>query len=447
MHRSPRPRRAAAAAFLPPLAAGIAFATFAAHQLDPHAAAETAYLALLATALLAALAAVEAAPGRGRRDAGGLGTAAAALAVLAGWALPAGPGRGVAVLALLVGALAVAAGRRLGERGGALLLPLALALQLLVRSDRLLAPEVDGRLLAGLVGLPVVAAAAAAFLAARAGRGPALVAAATAALLGPGFTVLGTGALVALAGGEALWRPRGDSVSRAGERWLGLAALAASALAVAASEPWAAVVVVGAVLATAGRDALAREVVARGRSGGSVEPSGGRERSLPDGAAGRVVGMPSGTAGAGVAATAAVALVVLPPAEGWAAAAAPAFVLVAPLAVVFAVAAVSRRSRAGALAAAASALVALAAARAGAGGAALAAPLAALPLVAGQALAGRPAAERRAWLAPQAVWSAALITAVGLAAAYPWLRSRPLATALDLFAAGRGWAAAGSVAA
>ncbi|MBV8199290.1 MAG: hypothetical protein JOZ15_01580, partial [Acidobacteria bacterium] len=102
---------------LPP-AALAAIACFAAHEIDPAAAAEGAYLGRLVAAALLAVAALAPAPAAEL----GLG---AALAVTAAWALPAGPGRGAAVAAVLAAALAIAGARRLrrgpaaaGDRGG-----------------------------------------------------------------------------------------------------------------------------------------------------------------------------------------------------------------------------------------------------------------------------------------------------------------------------------------
>jgi hypothetical protein len=77
----------------------------------------------------------------------------------------------------------------------------------------------------------------------------------------------------------------------------------------------------------------------------------------------------------------------------------------------------------------------------------VAAPLAAVPLLAGRSLADCAADERHALFAPQVVWSAALLAATALAAAYPWLRPRPLAAALGLFGLGGEWAASALVAA
>lgn len=422
---------------LPALAALAALAAFAAHQRDPQAAAETAFLALLATALLAAVAALEAAPGAlaaaQAMGGGAVGAAAAVLVVLAAWTLPVGPLRGAAVAALLVGALAVVAGWRLtAAPGGAesdgsvvaagaapegtlrqilaalpLVVPLALAVQVLVRSDRLLAPELGPRLLAGLLGLPLVAAVAIAFLMARAGRAPALTAAATAALVGPGFTTSTTGALVALAAAEAAWRPWGQDPAARRVRVAGGSAVAAAVVGVGLIEPWAAAVIALTAFLIGGR-AIPTGAVALAALAGAIAPF---------------------TAG------------------GWSGELTLAATTVSPLALVVALAATSRGARRWALAAGAAALLAAAAARIGGGLPLLAAPLAAVPLLAGRSLAARTAEERHALFAPQVVWSAALLAASVLAAAYPWLRPRPLASALGLFGLDGGWAAATVVAA
>ena len=87
-----------------PLAALAAMAALAHYEVDPVGRAETVYLAVLATAGLLAVAFLAPPP------AWELGVGAT-LATTIVWALPAGPGRGAAVVLLLVAALAVAAGR------------------------------------------------------------------------------------------------------------------------------------------------------------------------------------------------------------------------------------------------------------------------------------------------------------------------------------------------
>ncbi len=251
---------------LPP-AALAAIGCFAAHEVDPAAAAEGAYLGRLAAAVLVAVAALAPPPAAEL----GLG---AALAVAAVWALPAGPGRGAAVMALLAASLAVAVGRQLlrlsaitsgsggtdpasmdrhsvgpsaaagadrtdtrsrppgsggfgalgalstsrgsggssgssGSSGsGRIRLGAAIALcfgcQVLLRGELLFAPGRSLRPWMALVALPVAAGAALALLWRRRGLLPALAAATVAAVLAPGWTVATTLALVALAGGASL---------------------------------------------------------------------------------------------------------------------------------------------------------------------------------------------------------------------------------------------------
>jgi hypothetical protein len=206
---------------LPP-ATLAAIGCFAAHEVDPVAAAEGAFLGRLAAAVLLAVAALAPPPAAEL----GLGGALAAAAV---WALPAGPGRGAAVMALLIATLAVAAGRRLrrmataaedGAGTGPAQLAAAVALcfgcQVLLRSELLFAPGRALRPWVALLVLPVAAGAALALLWRRRGMVPALTAAAAAAVLAPGWTVATTLAMVALAGGDSLL---GKDASTAGGGW------------------------------------------------------------------------------------------------------------------------------------------------------------------------------------------------------------------------------------
>ncbi|HYU35216.1 MAG TPA: hypothetical protein VEW48_23945 [Thermoanaerobaculia bacterium] len=221
-----------------PLAALAAMAALASREVDPVGAAETAYLAVLATAGLLAVAFLAPAPAW---EAG----VGATLATTIVWALPPGPGRGAAVVLLLVAALAVAAGRRFphprplsrerergeqqenvfallpspargrGAGGEGFLLPLSFGLQVLLRGSELLfQPQVNLRTLVALLGLPVAGAAATAVLARR--YGPAALAAAGAALLlAPGWNVAATAGLVALAAGDLIARWRGAILATA----------------------------------------------------------------------------------------------------------------------------------------------------------------------------------------------------------------------------------------
>lgn len=365
-----------------PLAAGAAIAALAAAERDPIAAAEGGYLALLTAAALLPAGALAPEPAREL----GLG---AVLAAAAAWALPPGPARGAAVAAVLVATLAIAAFRclaRIFYRDGAssplpdlpfsVVLPLAVGLQVLLRGDLLLAP--DWRTLAVLVGLPLLGAAALVRLARRWDGGVALVAGASALLLGPGWNVPATAALAALAAGDLLADP--PPTLRAGRwRWAGRAAALAVLLA----------------------------------------PLAWQQRSgLLVALAGLTLWKPAlGAAGAFVAALAA-AFLPLPPGEAaifpwylWLPLLLPGLALPDP--------ARWRELLAGVLLACAS--------RAVPGEAALA------PAVALAALAlrrdGAPAAV-------QAAWTGTLVAGTALLAAFPWLRERPLADLVALLGPG-----------
>src|SRR4029077_15027611 len=98
---------------LAPLAALAAMASFAAREVDPAAAAESGYLAVLSVAVLLPVAFLAPWPAYEV----GVGSALAATAV---WTLPPGPGRGAALVALLLATLAVATGRALLQRSESL---------------------------------------------------------------------------------------------------------------------------------------------------------------------------------------------------------------------------------------------------------------------------------------------------------------------------------------
>ena len=395
-------------------------AGFAAWQAADPATAETRYLALLAGALLLCLGGLAGAARVGRR----LVAVVSTLAVLAVWALPPGPTRGATVVALLVAGLALAfAERSAAARTGAatlsepagpwrfaealsVLLPAAIALQVLARSDRLLALELTPRLAAGLLGLPLVAAAAAAALAARRGRDAALLAAASAVLVsGAGIAAGAAGGLAAVALADAGWgwrRARRGAAAeegadpRVGRRretiaWLALAGVVAS---VALRDPWAAAVAAGAAAL------LAPSVPVRLLAGAAAL-----------GAA--LVGPGAGWEAAGE--RAALALLVLP-ALVWAA--------LPPRS--------ARRVLTETLPAAA---LLAAAARCGASPAAMAAPLALLVLLVARPAPDEPAADPGPdpALAPQRVWSGALVALAALVGAFPWLRASPVVDALGLF--------------
>ncbi len=202
---------------LAPLAALAAMASFAAREADPAGAAESAYLALLAVAAL--LPAGFLAPWPAYEV--GIGSALAAAVV---WALPPGPGRGAAMMALLVAVLVVATGRALfSGKDARLFIPLALAAQVLLRGDLLFAPPPLFRLAAALIVLPVVGGLALSVLARRHGLALALIAGGTAAVLAPGFNVASTLGLVALAAGSLLsWEDAGLGIKAVA--WIALLA-------------------------------------------------------------------------------------------------------------------------------------------------------------------------------------------------------------------------------
>lgn len=202
---------------LVPLAALAAMASFAAREVDPSASSESAYLAVLAAAVLLAVGFLA------RWPAVELGLGAT-LATAAVWALPAGPGRGAALVMVLLATVAVTAGRQFLWVGAdpdgravarpalllQILIPLALALQFLLRGELLFAPAMSFRTLVALVALPVAGAVAAALLARRHGLAFSLLAGATAIVLAPGFNVAATLSLIALAAGDLLaWEELG----------------------------------------------------------------------------------------------------------------------------------------------------------------------------------------------------------------------------------------------
>jgi hypothetical protein len=184
---------------LPP-AAWAAIAVFSAREVDPVSGAEGGYLARLAGAILVAVAALAPPPAAELA----LG---AALAVTAVWTLPAGLGRGAAVLAVLAAALATATARRLsrtGPVGPFLGIALCFGWQVLLRGELLFAPGRAARPWMALIGLPILAGLALTRLWRSRRTLPALAAAAIAMVLAPGLTVGTTLALVALAAGDIL---------------------------------------------------------------------------------------------------------------------------------------------------------------------------------------------------------------------------------------------------
>ncbi len=221
----PEPER-----YVIPLAAYLALCSYTSTQSDPTGHAESAFLTLLITGVLAATAAI----GVGSR--GGRGTpelaVAALLATATVWIAYQGPSRGAVVCLILVVALAVSAARALLDERGRLragvglelgvTAPLALGLQLLTRGDLLLADLFEPRTLASLLALPLVAAGALSVLASCLGRRRVLLAGGLVVVLAPGWTVTSTLALVALAAGAMISDTKWPKILR----WTAVATLA-----------------------------------------------------------------------------------------------------------------------------------------------------------------------------------------------------------------------------
>jgi hypothetical protein len=182
--------------FLLPLTVLGAIAAFAVHETGA-GTAEGLFLGMLSSAVLLVVAALAPAPAFEL----GLGSV---LAVTAVWALPPGPGRGAAVMLLLVVTFTAACVRRLSgdqlqvDLPFAVSIPFALGLQLLLRSELLFEP-MGPRTIVALLALPVAAGVAMTFLAARQGGEIALLASGLAVLFGPGWNVTTTLALIAIA--------------------------------------------------------------------------------------------------------------------------------------------------------------------------------------------------------------------------------------------------------
>jgi hypothetical protein len=190
--------------FLLPLAVLGAIAAFSVREASASAVAEGLFLGELAAAMLLVVAALAPAPAAEL----GLG---AILAVTAVWSLPPGPGRGATVVLLLLATFAVAALRRLArtfpELPIAVTIPLALGAQFLLRSELLFEP-VTARTLVALLALPV-AGGVALTLAARRIHGPlVLIAAALALVLGPGWNVRTTIAVIVFGAATLLLKRR-----------------------------------------------------------------------------------------------------------------------------------------------------------------------------------------------------------------------------------------------
>ncbi len=218
------------AAPLPALALAAAALATARFQLDPGAAATTAFFGWLALGVLGALALPP-------RQPAALPAAAALAVGLALLGLPhLGVLRPAATMALLAAAV-LAHGAALHRRAAALgpgaWLALALAAQLVAEGERLFLAPTAAATAAWLLGLPLAAALAATALERGAGdTRPATAVALAVFLGGPGWTPAGVFALAlaALAARAFAARP--------GARALVLAALATAPLALGAEAPW-----------------------------------------------------------------------------------------------------------------------------------------------------------------------------------------------------------------
>ncbi len=197
------------------LAAGASLFLLAAVQADPQAAVETRYLAFWSTAVLLCAA------GLSRQPSFEL-AGSALLLVLAGWAVPSGPVRAATFGLLLAGGLGLAIHRHLADRSGgfdwSLWIPAALGIQLLARSDHLLANPLEPKTLVGLVVLPVAAAWSLGTISRNRGVGAALLAAGVSLVLVPGWSVAVVLSLLAIA-------LRVGSPIGAARSWLRFAAL------------------------------------------------------------------------------------------------------------------------------------------------------------------------------------------------------------------------------
>lgn len=193
-----------------PLSVGASMLIVAWLEEDPQAAAETAYLSVLATGVLLATAQVQ------RR----IGTAFGFLAVLVAstvWALPGTPDRSAALCALLVAGLTAAGLSRQRTEGPSrrsATVGLFLAGQLLFRSQEILEASLLESL--DLLGWAVLAALATMVLETVWGRPSAAVAAIVAALLGSGFEATNALGLACLACSHFVFDPGRSRLARSG---------------------------------------------------------------------------------------------------------------------------------------------------------------------------------------------------------------------------------------
>ena len=373
MNTEPRP---SLANFAVALAAGIAMVAYAGGLVDPAAAAETHYLAVWATLVLIALAGLALPPAYDL-------VAAAVLTTLVVWVVPHGPVRGAAVGLLLTLGLVAIALRHLDKTGprfsSTWTVAAALGLQILCRADRLLVLAPEPSILIGVVALPVGAAIAVIVIQRQRGIFPALLAASTAALLVPGWSVMVTLSVLVVALG-LLWRDRDIP------RWMAVAAAVILLLAANFWHPTLAWLLLLALLAAATRSSWKTGFVAL--------------------------------------AAVTLLLVFLPPARDWSEVLR--LLSLGPLLLPALLLPVAHRR----IKAVQGLLLAVLALRVVAGPGALAAPLVLVALsVRSESVAARL----------QMVWSGALLVSAVLLAAYPWLRSEPLEDALGLFGIRVGW--------
>jgi hypothetical protein len=365
---------------------------------DPMLAAESRSLALLAACVLVpTLFVIDDRPVVGR-------WLAPLLAVVAGWSLPA-PERGAVVVALLVVALFAALVRIESSRLEHLLAA-AIALQVLLRSDLLLAPL--GAVLVPWLVLPALAALALAQLE-RDARGRGLLAGAVVVSLAGAITPPACAALLAVAAGLAAKHRR---VGRAGLASGGILFAAVGAAGVAAgwwdSAQLVLFVVGAAIAATLGA--------------GERHPSSQSAQARPELQAwGRWWGA--------LVLVAAAVLALLAPPRPWSAVVRELSWLLLLLPLLGSSAARAARlpapERRALFAAIALAVVALRALP----------PSTALPI----ALVLATLALPTRMLVPSGVYSAVLLAGSVLAGAYPWLREEPLPAALGAFDLAPGW--------